>query len=96
MYKQLNASFGAFDMAILRLSTKALASGSVGDDSTYTTLEAQITDWTAQRDALAGQIKEALNGADFGGVPISQRTAQWLSTRAQTLISEAEDAAASS
>ena len=93
VYKQLNASFGAFDMAILRISTVALASGSAGDDSTYARLESQITGWTAQRDALAGQIKTALNGADFAGVPISQHEAQSLAARAQALIDEVAEAA---
>ena len=86
VYKQLNASFGTFDMAILKLSTRALASGSAADDSTYATLEGQIHDWTATRDALAGQIKTALDGADFGGTPISQQTARSLAAQAQKLI----------
>ena len=96
VYKQLNASFGAFDMAILKVSTKALASGSAGDDSTYTQLESQIAGWTARRDALATQIKAALNSADFGGVPISQHEAKWLAARAHELIREVAEAAASS
>ena len=86
VYKQLNASFGAFDMAILKISSRALASGSSSDDSTYTTLEAQIAGWTSQRDALALQIKTALDGADFGKTPITQQQAQPLASQAQSLI----------
>jgi hypothetical protein len=86
VYKQLNASFGAFDMAILKISTRALASGSGTDDSTYTALEAQMAGWTSQRDALASQIKAALEGAEFGGVPITQQQAQALASQAQSLI----------
>ena len=37
VYKQLTASFGSFAMYTLVASTKALASGSSTDDSTYTT-----------------------------------------------------------
>jgi hypothetical protein len=38
VYKQLNASFGSFAMDTLKASTKALASGSAADDSTYTSI----------------------------------------------------------
>jgi len=40
-YKQLNAPFGAFAMATLRASTKALASNDTGD-ATYLSIEGQI------------------------------------------------------
>ena len=86
VYKQLNASFGAFDMAILKISTQALASGSGVDDSTYTNLEGQIATWTSQRDALATQIKGVLQGAEFGGVAITQTQAKSLANQAQGLI----------
>ncbi len=64
-----------------------------GDDSTDTRLESEITAWTAQRDALARQIKAALNGADFAGATISQHEAQSLAARAQALIRGVEQAA---
>lgn len=51
-YKQLNAPFGAFAMATLRASTKALASNDEGD-ATYTSIEGQIASLTERRDALA-------------------------------------------
>jgi hypothetical protein len=86
VYKQLNASFGEFDMAILKISTKALASGSGAGDSTYTNLESKIATWTSQRDVLASQIKSALQGAEFGGVAITQQRAQSLAGQAQALI----------
>ena len=54
VYKQLTASFGSFAMYTLVASTKALASGSSTDDSTYTTIEGKIADLTTQRDALMG------------------------------------------
>lgn len=93
VYKQLNAPFGAFDMAILRVSTRALASGSTSDDSTYATREGQITDWTNQRDAVATQIKGVLEAAAFGGTPISQQQAQSLAGQAQSLINTVQAAA---
>jgi hypothetical protein len=89
IYKQLNASFGLFDMYILKASTKALASGSNVDDSTYTSTEGQINDLTNERNALADQIKSALNGATFGGQAISDSDAQSLIAQAQDLIDQA-------
>src|SRR5262249_32774051 len=88
VYKQLNASFGAFDMDILRASTKALASNDAGD-TTYRSIEGQIEDLTAQRDALAGQIKLALSGAAFDGQVVSNQQANSLITQAQSLIEQA-------
>ncbi|HUL51468.1 MAG TPA: hypothetical protein VLU94_02670 [Candidatus Nitrosotalea sp.] len=64
IYKQLNAPFGAFAMATLKASTKALASTDP-DDATYTSIESQIQLLTTQRDALANEIKQQLNGAEF-------------------------------
>src|SRR3989454_12460866 len=69
IYKQLNAPFGQFGRNTLRASTRALASGSSADDSVYTAAENAITTLTAQRDALALEIRHALNGAQSGGVP---------------------------
>jgi hypothetical protein len=88
VYKQLNASFGAFDMDILKASTKALASSDAGD-ATYTSIEGQIQSLTAQRDALAGQIKSALSGAAFNGQALSNQQANSLIAQAQGLIDQA-------
>jgi hypothetical protein len=95
VYKQLNASFGLFDMAILKISTKALASGSSADDTAYTQLESQITTWTGERDALAAQVKAALDGAAFGGAPITQAQSKALAGQAQSLIDTVVAAASS-
>jgi hypothetical protein len=66
VYKQLNAPFDAFAMATLRASTKALASNSPGD-GTYKSIENRIQLLTAQRDALAAEMKRLLDGAEFDG-----------------------------
>lgn len=44
VYKQLNAPFGQFGMGALAMSTRAVASGSTGSDSTYTSLENALID----------------------------------------------------
>src|SRR5206468_2411602 len=83
IYKQLNASFGAFDMDTLKVSTKALASGSAADDSTYTSLENQIQNLTAQRDTLASQIKGILDDVAFNGTVLTEQQAKPLIAQAQ-------------
>jgi cell division protein FtsB len=85
VYKQLNAPFGAFGLHTLSASTRALA----GDEATYTRLEGKIADLTSQRDALAAQIRTALNKAAFGGQPLNvQQANNWID-RAQRLLVQA-------
>ena len=85
IYKQLNAPFGAFGMSLLQASTHALA----GDDATYTAIEGQIAGLTLQRDALAFQIRGALNGAAFSGAALDeQQSAAWIA-QAQSLLDQA-------
>jgi hypothetical protein len=87
-YKQLNAPFGQFAMATLKASTKALASNDSGD-ATYTSIEGKIQSLTTRRDALAAEIKGALNGAEFKGQPINTLTALSLILRGNILLAEA-------
>lgn len=87
-YKQLNAPFGQFSMDALVASTKALGSGSVSDDSMYTSIEAQIASLTSQRDALAVQIKTVLNDAAFNDQIINNRSAQDLIRQAAALMDQ--------
>src|SRR5213596_1840163 len=87
-YKQLNASFGTFAMNTLKASTHALASNDAGD-TTYNSIEGQIQSLTSQRDALAVQIKAALDAATFANQPLDSAQVQsWLS-QAQSLQSQA-------
>jgi hypothetical protein len=92
-YKQLNASFGRFSAATLAVSTRALASGSATDDSTCTTLENDLLGWTAQRNALASQMKGLLNASAFHGTAIDEQGAKALVAQAKALIATAEAAA---
>jgi hypothetical protein len=88
VYKQLNASFGSFAMNTLKASTSALASNDAGD-STYTSIEGQIQSLTTQRDALAAQIKGALDGATFDGQAITNTQAHSFISQANSLLSQA-------
>jgi hypothetical protein len=89
-YKQLNAPFGQFAMDTLKASTVALGSNDAGD-ATYNSLEGQIQNLTAQRDALAAQIKAALNGAEFGGQAIGDAQAQSFIAQANSLMAQAHN-----
>ena len=96
VYKQLTASFGSFAMYTLVASTKALASGSSTDDSTYTTIEGKIADLTTQRDALMAQIRTGLNNAEFAGQALNEQQAKGWIDSAQSLIDKAKALAAGS
>jgi hypothetical protein len=86
-YKQLNAPFGRFSLEALRASTVAIKSDSTGD-ATYASLEAAISDLTDARDALAGQMRAALEAAAFDGTPINVRDAQAMVAEARDLIAQ--------
>jgi hypothetical protein len=89
-YKQLNAPFGEFGMATLKISTQAINST---DEAAYEDQEAAIADWTAERDALASQIKALLTNSTFNGQPINEQQAKSLTRQAQLLIDEVVAAA---
>jgi arylsulfatase A-like enzyme len=84
-YKQMNAPFGAFGMAALRASTRALTS----DDATYAAVEEQIGSLTAERDAVAAEIRTALHAAAAAGEEIDERQAKAWISEAQSLIDRA-------
>jgi hypothetical protein len=96
VYKQLTASFGSFGMKTLVASTRALASGSSTDDSTYTTIQNRIQQLTVRRDALMAQIRAALNSAQFSGKALNQRKAKGWIASARGLIKQASALAAGS
>jgi hypothetical protein len=84
---QVNAPFGQFALATLASSTRALKST---DATEYNNLENSISNLTAQRDLLAGQIRSALNAAAFDGTPISSSQAQSWIDQANSLITQAQ------
>ena len=94
VYKQLNAPFGAFGQATLIVSTRALKSGSLSDDSVYAALEAQIAGWTSTRDALAAQMRSILNATAFDGAPVNNQQAKSLIGQGEALLGEVAAAAA--
>src|SRR5262249_50073435 len=87
-YKQINAPVGALGLLSLGVSTRALASGDAQNDGTYTQIEDQLQSLTGQRDALALQMANALNRAEFGGQAIDEQAAKKLIDQAQGLIAQ--------
>jgi hypothetical protein len=74
VYTQLEAAVGEFGLDTLTASTRALASNSPGD-SVYSGIENQLASLGAARDALVAQMQAVLIGAEFGGKPISGKSA---------------------
>jgi hypothetical protein len=94
VYKQLNAPFGSFGKDTLVASTHAVKSGTAGDDSTYTRIEGAITTLTNDRDALASQIRTALEGAAFSGKALDEQQAKDYIDKAKAIIARAATLAA--
>jgi hypothetical protein len=85
-YKQIYAPTADLGRTSLRISTRALASGSPGDDSTYVHLENQLSDITFLRDSLAADMIARLNDAEFNGKRISEEKQRELSQGARGLL----------
>ncbi len=90
IYKQINAPVGQLGLDSLQASTRALASGSASDDSTYTQLENNLQALTTDRDAVAGQMKTLLNAAAFGGQAINEQQAKRLIEQGEQLLERAQ------
>jgi len=86
VYKQINAPFGQFASDTLVASTAAVASK---DPLKYDQIEASIANLTTQRNALAGDIRQALNDAAGGVTRLDENQANTWITQAQSLLSEA-------
>jgi hypothetical protein len=95
VYKQLNAPFGDFSQATLVMSTNAIKSDT-SDDTRYISIEDQIAELTRRRDALAAEIRDALDSAAFAGNELSDRQAKVWIKQAQALIAQAQRLAAAS
>jgi len=90
VYKQINAPFGAVGLAGIDVSTMALE----GDDATYAQLEGELSDLTADRDAIASQMRDVLNAATFAGHQLTEREARVLIHVGNELIRRAQALAA--
>jgi hypothetical protein len=85
-YKKINAPNADLGRTTLRISTRALASGSPGSDTTYIALENQLSNITFLRDTLASQMVALLDGAEFHGKHIEESKASDLRSEAEGLL----------
>src|SRR5438445_13359564 len=85
-YEQVNAAFGQFGTDLLIASTRALNST---DESVYNSIESSIQNLTSERDALASQIRAALNAAAFDNQPINEQQAKAWIAQAHSLLDRA-------
>jgi hypothetical protein len=85
-YKQINAPNAELGRTSLRISTKALASGSPGNDSKYIELENALSNITLARDVLAAQMLQVLQDAEFNGKPVPPERAELLTSQAKVLL----------
>ncbi len=83
-YKQITAPVGFLGLTSLKVSTRALA----GDDNTYANLEGALSALTQQRDAIAAQIIQLLEGAEFQGKPIDFKSTVSLLSQSAELLKE--------
>lgn len=89
VYKQLLAGPGQFGMSTLRASTRALASGTPGSDTTYARTEARLENLGGQRDALTHRMRVTLLSAAFDGRRISPSLARRLTLAGEVLLARA-------
>jgi hypothetical protein len=88
-YKQLNATVGSVGLNSLKFANRSIT----GDDATYAQYLATIGPITTARDALATQIKNALDAAAFASQPIGEHQEDALGAQAQHIIDQVEDLA---
>jgi hypothetical protein len=84
-YKQINAPRGELGRKTLRLSTTGLA----GDNATYNLTEATINQITAKRNAIAGQMIDMIEAAEFDDTPVDEFQAKQLISQANSLLNQA-------
>jgi len=84
-YKQLDAPVGVFGRATLATSTLAIK----GDDTTYNRLENRLQSLGTQRDALAAQVIQILEAAEFNNQALDWPTTFGLLSQVNRLLERA-------
>lgn len=94
-YKQILAADGQFAETTLTASTKGIDSGTATSDGAYTKMETALSQLEQRRDHIAGEIQDALLGAEFHNDPITPWRADDLLHQANQLLSDANHLARS-
>jgi hypothetical protein len=71
-YKAINAPLGPVGMKTLQDVTAAIESG----DAAYAAFSSSLTQFTAQRNAVASQMIQMIEEAEFAGVPLDEKAAK--------------------
>jgi hypothetical protein len=87
VYKQITAPLGQLAKTSLKLATRSIA----GTDTAYAWFLSTIGPITTERDQLAGEIRQALDGAEFGTHSMRDFRADELIRRARALLAKVED-----
>jgi hypothetical protein len=87
VYKQITAPLGQLARTSLRLAARSIA----GTDTAYAWFLSEIGPITTERDELAGEIRQAVDGAEFGNRSIRDFHPDQLIRRARALIDKVED-----
>jgi hypothetical protein len=87
IYDKINAPTNQLALDSLVISTAALESSSAGD-STYTSLEAQLAQFTTTRNGIASQMIAMLEKAAFNGQALNEGAAKQLISQAQHLLAQ--------
>ena len=82
-YKQLNAPLGRFDMAAVDTTTDAITKGNLLD---YGVVATKLEKVTAVRDALAAEIRQVLEDAEFNDLAVSADRIEHLIDRATAML----------
>jgi hypothetical protein len=89
VYSQLESPLGPFGLDTLTASTRALASGSAGNDTIYQQTEQQIATLGSLRDQVGGVMIDLLEAA-ASGHPIPHGRAQFLEFAGAQLLGQAQ------
>jgi hypothetical protein len=89
VYKDLNAPFGQFSLDTLVASTRALESGDETEDSTYSSIENEISSLTSQREAVAVQMRAILEDVAFRDKPVESSQVTSLVNQALRILKQA-------
>jgi len=88
-YKRITAPFDTFGQSVLSADTAALSSGSATSDRTYRCISTTLGSLTTDRDAVAADMRQALNDAEFNGVSIPDDDAASYERQAKSILARA-------
>ncbi|HYS29180.1 MAG TPA: hypothetical protein VEQ12_06730 [Candidatus Limnocylindria bacterium] len=93
VYKQLDATVGAFGTAVVNADSRAVRTGTGPSDGAYLAFENQLNSLTNDRNRVALQISQLLDAASFDQTQFSTGAIVSLEGRAQSILDRAQQLA---